>query len=81
MTLTVRELAPFLCDTVDFEKHGFAAIPKRQLISPFELNYSLRKLLSVSTGKFGNFKVQHRNELDMGKTLLKVTFSDVLVIQ
>jgi len=85
MMLSLRSLAPYLCDAADLEILSFETIPKRQLISPLDLSFTHRKHLRILTsdgqGKPAYFSIKQRNELDIGKALLKVTFSDVVVLQ
>jgi len=84
MLLKIRQFAPYICDSVDLDNFGFEGIQKRQLISPLDITFSHSKLLRVEAGGSGKparFTPYQKNVADIGKTLFKVTFSDVLVLQ
>lgn len=84
MLLKIRQFAPYICDSVDLDNFGFEGIHKRQLISPMDITFSHGKLLSVESGDSGKparFTPHQKNVVDIGKTLFKVTFSDVFVLQ
>ena len=84
MLLKVRQFSPYICDSIDLDNFGFDEIQKRQLISPMDVTFSHGKLLRIEhfdSGKPACFTPFQKNEIEVGKALLKVTFSDVLVLQ
>lgn len=80
----MRQFSPYICDSIDLDNFGFDEIQKRQLISPMDVTFSHGKLLRIEhfdSGKPARFTPFQKNEIEVGKALLKVTFSDVLVLQ
>jgi hypothetical protein len=84
MRLAIRGFGPYICDSIDLDDCGFDAIQKRQLISPMDIAFNNSKELKIEAGNTTNpagFIPFQRSEIDISKTLLKVTFSDILVLQ
>lgn len=82
--LKIRQFSPYICDSLDLESFGFDDIQKRQLISPADITFGHRKLLKVefkdNRGP-ARFTAVEKGEVEVGKSLVKLTFSDVFVLQ
>jgi hypothetical protein len=82
MNLKIRQFSPYICDNLDLDNFGFSNIPKRQLICPMDYTYSHGKMLKIvyNPGKPTVFAPFMNNEFTAEKTLIKVTFSDMLIL-
>ena len=84
MCLKIRQFAPYICDSMDLSEFGFDETQKRQLLQPADLTISYAGLIKIETfggEKPARFVPVSKTEMSLGKSLFKVTFSDLLVVQ
>jgi len=79
MRLQIFELCPFLCNYEDLELGDFAAIKKRQIVSPFDLAYFYAKYLELRPGNM-SFILFEKTEINSGKNVIKVSYNDFVLL-
>lgn len=84
MCVKIRQFAPYICDSLVLSEFGFDETPKRQLLQPADFTISTAGMIKIETfrrEKPARFVPLSKTEIALGKSLFKVTFSDLLVVQ
>lgn len=84
-TLKLKQFSPYICENAEFDSGSFDACQKRQLMSPIDLSLSHQQFMRFEASELpiprARFRVSKLYEIIIPRSLCKLTFSDMLIIQ
>jgi hypothetical protein len=87
MQVSISDLCPFFCHPADLYGKKFKQVRKREMMSPFTLFFNKSDMIELfknndrSNPERYVFKTYSKTEVNLERTLLKISFNDVKVLK